>query len=140
MLKFAKLSTVLCCVALTAAACSTSAREEAMAEAASVSFTSPADGDTVSSPFQVTMAAENFTIEPSGEVVDGAGHFHILVNEDCLEQGMVIPTDETHLHYGAGQLEVEVELEPGEYTLCLQVGDGVHTATDLTDIVNITVE
>lgn len=30
-------------------------------------------------------------------------------------------------------------LEPGEHSLCLQTGDGVHTALDLTDEISITV-
>ena len=140
MSKYLKLFAALFCVALTAAACSTSEREEAAEDAASVSFATPVDGDTVSSPFQVTMTAENYDIDPAGEAVAGSGHFHIMVNEDCVEKGVVIPSDDAHLHYGGAQLEVELELEPGEYTLCLQVGDGLHTATDLTDVINITVE
>lgn len=107
---------------------------------ASVYFTEPEDGATVTSPVHVTFEAMAFTIEPSGEIVEGAGHMHIMVNEDCFPAGEIIPNDETHLHYGDGQTEADLELEPGDYTLCLQAADGVHAALDLTDTISITVE
>ena len=96
----------------------------------SVNFETPADGVTVSSPFDVVMAATGLIVEPSGEVNDGAGHFHILVDTDFVPAGQVIPTDDRHLHYGQGQTAVSLELEPGEHTLRLQFADGLHTALD----------
>ncbi|WP_114594048.1 DUF4399 domain-containing protein [Euzebya pacifica] len=39
-----------------------------------------------------------------------------------------------------GSTSAELELEPGEHTLCLQDGDGEHTALDLTDEITVTVE
>jgi hypothetical protein len=93
-----------------------------------VLFTSPAGGATVSSPVHVTMTAENFAIEPAGQVKAGAGHLHIMVDSDCLKPGEVIPKDDTHLHYGQGQVEADLELAPGTHTLCLQAADGAHTA------------
>lgn len=33
-----------------------------------------------------------------------------------------------------------VELERGEHSLCVQLGDGFHTALEIFDIINITVE
>ena len=109
----------------------------------SVSFVEPADGATVSSPVTVRLAAENFTIEPAGEVKPDAGHLHIMVDADCIAAGQVIPKDDTHLHYGQGQLEASLELAPGAHTLCLQAADGAHTALDadgLTQTINITVQ
>ena len=44
---------------------------------AKVTFVEPKNGATVSSPVTVKMAAENFTVEPAGEVKAGAGHLHI---------------------------------------------------------------
>ncbi len=48
----------------------------------SVAFFDPLDGATVSSPFEVVMAATGLVVEPSGEINGGAGHFHILVDTD----------------------------------------------------------
>ena len=135
----AKLGTVLLMFVLTLAACGGNAAPEAN-DSPSVRFVTPQDGDTVTSPVQVQMEATNFTIEEAGEVREGAGHFHIMVYEGCLATGEIIPAAEGFNHFGMGQTETELELEPGEYTLCLQVGDGIHAAVDLVDEITITVE
>lgn len=108
-----------------------------------VAFVSPADGATVSSPVHVTLTAENFSIEPAGEVKAGAGHLHIAVDANCVTAGEVIPKDAQHLHYGQGQLEADLELSPGTHTLCLQAADGAHTALNdagLRQSITLTVE
>jgi hypothetical protein len=123
---------------LLAAACRPAAADEPR-----VYFVEPADGATVSGPVNVKLAAENFTIEPAGEVKAGAGHLHIMVDTDCVAPGVIVPKDDTHLHYGQGQLEATLELAPGRHTLCLQAADGAHTALSedgLTQVINITVE
>lgn len=104
-----------------------------------MSIASPEDGATVESPFGVSMAADGFTIEPAGEVREGAGHLHLMVDTDCLAPGETIPEDEAHLHFGDGSTQTELDLPAGEHTLCLQAGDGVHTSLDLTDQITITV-
>jgi Domain of unknown function (DUF4399) len=108
-------------------------------EAASVSISSPADGATVASPFQVTMTADGFALEPAGAVREGAGHFHLIVDADCIPAGEQIPTDESHVHLADGTSETELALPAGEHAICLQAGDGQHTALDLTDEITITV-
>jgi hypothetical protein len=108
-----------------------------------VVFTAPADVATVASPVHVTMQAENFIIEPDGEVKQGAGHLHIMVDAECLKPGQDIPKNETHLHYAEGQLEADLNLAPGTHTLCLQAGDGWHTALGgkgMTQKITITVK
>ncbi len=54
--------------------------------------------------------------------------------------GETIPADDAHVHYGDGATAAQLELSPGEHTLCLQAGDGTHTALDLTDEITFTVE
>ncbi len=103
---------------------------EGSAQAPSVRFAGPADGATVSSPFEVTMEATDLIVEPSGDINEGAGHFHILVDTPFVDAGVVIPTDERHLHYGKGQTTATLELPPGEHTLRLQFADGAHTALE----------
>ena len=110
---------------------------------ARVLFTSPADGATVSSPVKVTMGAVNLIVEPAGDVKAGAGHLHIMVDTDCLAAGQVVPKDDTHLHYGKGQMEAELVLSPGTHTLCLQAADGAHIALageGMTQRITITVK
>jgi hypothetical protein len=108
-----------------------------------VFFEEPKDGATVSRTAKVKMVAEDFTVEPAGEVRAGHGHLHVMIDTGCVSAGQVIPKDENHLHYGQGQTEAELELTPGTHRLCLQAADGAHIALDgdgMTDEITITVE
>lgn len=108
-----------------------------------VRFVDLRDGAAVSSPLVVKMAADNFTVEPAGEVKAGHGHLHIVIDGDCIPAGQVVPKDDQHLHYGQGQVEATLELAPGPHTLCLQAADGAHVAlsgADLTQKISITVQ
>ncbi len=91
-----------------------------------VEFVTPADGATVPRQFEVTMAARGLTVEPAGEIREGAGHFHILVDTDYVAPGEVIPRDAQHIHFGQGELTATLELEPGEHVLRLQFSNGAH--------------
>jgi hypothetical protein len=37
-----------------------------------------------------------------------------------------VPADAQHIHYGLGQTEADLRLEPGPHTLRLQFADGAH--------------
>lgn len=107
---------------------------------ASVAFTVPSDATTCNSrSVQWQAGADGVTIEAAGEVAEGAGHYHVLVDTEPVTPGERIPDDEAHVHYGTGQTEGVLELDPGDHTLHLQVGDGNHTAMALSDTVNVTV-
>ena len=124
--------------ALTLAACGSSGGSNELR----VFFTNINDRDTVDSPVTVQWSAENFTIEPAGEVRAGAGHLHIMVDVDCVATGQIVPADDNHLHYGKAQTEATLELTPGEHTLCLQAADGAHTVLpgdEARQVVRITV-
>lgn len=105
----------------------------------SVSIASPEHGATVQSPFEVAMHADGLTVEPAGEVREGAGHFHLMVDADCVAAGDRIPEDGMHRHLADGASAIELDLSPGEHKLCLQAGDGAHAALDLTDEITIRV-
>jgi hypothetical protein len=107
--------------------------------AATASFAEPTDGATVHGTIQLAMTADGITIEEAGEARDGAGHFHVLADQDCLDEGASIGKDADTVHFGGGQTEGTITLGPGDHDLCLQVGDGVHTALDVTDSVSVTV-
>ncbi|WP_435359044.1 DUF4399 domain-containing protein [Haloarchaeobius sp. DFWS5] len=110
------------------------------ADDASVSFVTPTDGQTVRGGVSVVMQAENVELEPAGQPRDGAGHFHLIVDGDPTAAGEIIPADETHFHYGDASTATVLDLSPGEHRLVLQLGDGNHRATDLTDEVTVRVE
>jgi hypothetical protein len=79
--------------------------------------------DEVTSPFEVGMEAEDL----------GDGHFHLLVDTPCVESGEVIPEGDESLHLDEGETSAELDLEPGEHDLCLQVGDSEHRAMASSD-------
>jgi len=91
-----------------------------------VFFMEPKDGAEVQSPVKVVMGVEGMTIKPSGGVVAGTGHHHVLINKGPMRGGKVIPTDKTHVHFGKGQTEATLKLAPGDYTLTMQFADGLH--------------
>ena len=107
-----------------------------------VRFVSPADGAVVPSKFDVTMMANELTVEPAGEINPDAGHFHILVDTDFVPAGDIIINDAQHIHYGKGQLTTTLELAPGEHVLRLQFANGAHVALDgpqYQDTITVTV-
>ncbi len=91
-----------------------------------VFFLEPKDGGEITGPVKVVMGVEGMAVKPAGEVVEGTGHHHILINRGFMAPGQVIPTDNTHRHFGKGQTETTLNLQPGDYTLTLQFADGLH--------------
>ncbi|MYA97167.1 MAG: DUF4399 domain-containing protein [Nitrospinae bacterium] len=89
-------------------------------------FIEPKDGAQVTSPVKVVMGMKGMTIKPSGKVVKGTGHHHIMINRGPMRKGKVIPTDAMHPHYGKGQTEASLKLAPGDYKLTMQFADGLH--------------
>lgn len=113
-----------------------------MVHAASVSFIEPEDGAVVSSPFTVKFGVSGMEVKPAGDVTAGAGHHHLLINEDSIPAGQPIPVDDKHLHFGKGQAETSVTLPPGKYKLTMQFADGAHHSygPELSKTINITVK
>lgn len=114
--------------------------------AASAAFVSPADGDTVTSPFTVELEADGVALTPAGIPAVGEGHLHVLADIGCYATGESIPgpsdVDEAagRFHLGTGADSREIDLEPGTYALCVQLADGVHTAFGATETISVTVE
>ena len=106
----------------------------------SVSLMSPSDGDSVAGSVELVMAADGVTIEEAGEVNDGAGHFHVIADQGCLDAATPIGNDADHVHFGGGQSDGVIYLGPGDHELCLQVGDGGHAALDITDTISLNVD
>ena len=94
--------------------------------AQSIDFVSPKNGDVVPTTFIVKMAVTGMKVAPAGEIVEGTGHHHLLINTSDISEGQVIPNDTQHKHFGKGQTETEVTLQPGKYKLTLQFADGAH--------------
>jgi hypothetical protein len=109
-------------------------------EEPSVSFEQLEDGAAVRSPVAVEMAAQGVTVEPAANGVnEGSGHFDLAIDADCVRPGDTIPDDDAHQHFSDGATTAELDLSPGQHTLCLQFATGDHVATALTDEISITV-
>lgn len=102
--------------------------QETEVEPDGVYFLFPEDGSTVHSPVLVGFGVRGMEVEPAGEVREGKGHHHVMVDGSYLEEGTVIPSTEMSIHYGQGQLEAQIELSPGKHTLTMQFGNGVHVS------------
>ena len=100
-------------------------------EGAAVYIISPSHGEVVASPVTVKFGLKGMGIAPAGIEYPGSGHHHLLVNLDELPpMGMPIPADDHHIHFGKGQTETTLELDPGTYTFQLLVGDKNHVPHD----------
>ena len=92
----------------------------------SVSIIEPANGTTVTSPFQVRFGVTGMALAAAGDVVANSGHHHLLINMDAMPAGESVPFTERHLHFGRGQANAEVTLPPGTYKLTAQFANGAH--------------
>lgn len=116
--------------------------EESVSVEPKVFFVSPSDGESVTSTFKVVMGIEGMIVEPAGEVKEGYGHHHILINQLMWPEGEIIPPSDTTIHFGKGQTETELTLDPGDYTISLQFADGVHRSygEPMTSSIKVKVE
>lgn len=92
---------------------------------------SPAHGEVVSSPFKVQFGLIGMGVAPAGVDYPDTGHHHLLINRELTDMNVPMPSgDDDLLHFGAGQTEAIVTLEPGEYTLQMALGDQDHVPHD----------
>lgn len=121
------------------------AQQKPAPDGAGVYFITPTDGATVTSPVQVIFGLTGMGVAPAGVGMDGTGHHHLLIDIDPSELDMsgALPADDHVKHFGGGQTETTIELEPGEHTLYLLLGDENHIPFDppiLSEPVRIMVE
>lgn len=90
-------------------------------------FISPTDGATVSQTFKVKFGLSQMGVAPAGVDIKNTGHHHLLINVDELpDLTKPLPASEQVKHYGGGQTETTLTLEPGSYTLQLVLGNHLH--------------
>lgn len=102
-------------------------KAEGAADKKTVFFKSPEDGATVPPIFKIEFGVEGKEVVAADDSDDeGKGHHHIIVDGKPVSKGTVVPKDASHIHYGDGRTETEIELEPGEHTLTMQFANGKH--------------
>lgn len=91
----------------------------------------PNDGEVINNRrFRVWFGLRNMGLAPAGVEWPNAGHHHLIIDRDLPPLDEEIPADNNHLHFGAGQTETVIELEPGVHTLQLILGDHNHVPHD----------
>jgi hypothetical protein len=115
-------------IGLLAADAATKVTRTPAPEGAEVYFIEPADGDSVPSTFTVKFGLRNMGVAPAGTDKAATGHHHLLIDRGLppLDQ----PMGGDIMHFGGGQTETEITLEPGQHTLQLLVGDMNHVPHD----------
>ena len=93
---------------------------------AKVYIASPADGAYVQPTLTVRFGLVNMGVAPAGVEKANSGHHHLLIDTPLPPLDEPIPSDENHLHFGAGQTEATITLTPGKHTLQLLLGDANH--------------
>ena len=96
-------------------------------EGVEVYIISPADGAIVTSPVNIKYGLQGMGVAPAGVDRAGTGHHHLLVDVEQLpDLNMPVPSDQKHRHFGGGQTEVAIPLDPGQHSLQLLLGDMNH--------------
>lgn len=139
---------LLCAAALCAAsalAAPAFADQTPSSPGAKVYFVNLQDGDTVPGDMVVNFGLSGMGVAPAGVEMEGTGHHHLIIDEaiegDELKEG--IPADDNHRHFGGGQTETVLNLEPGTYVLQLVLGDQNHIPHEpavMSERITITVE
>ena len=94
---------------------------------AKVFIESPKNGATVGQDVTVKFGVKGVVIKPAGDATPDSGHHHLLIDAKELPPASApMPNDATHKHYGKGQTEDTIHLEPGKHTLQLDLGDAAH--------------
>ena len=98
---------------------------------AEVFFVEPADGATVGREVHVKFGVKGIAVAATTDATPDSGHHHLLIDAAGLPAlDAPIPADATHKHYGKGQTEDTIQLEPGTHTLQLDFGDLRHMQFD----------
>jgi uncharacterized protein DUF4399 len=98
----------------------------ASAPGAEVYFADLKDGASVPAELNIHFGLKNMGVAPAGTDRPNSGHHHVLVDTDLPKLDETIPNDFNHLHFGAGQTEATIKLQPGDHTLQLLFGDKDH--------------
>ncbi len=115
---------------------------EAAPAGARVFFANLKNGQTVAKKITIKFGAEGIKVQPAGEIVQGSGHHHLIIDGSAVPAGQVVPADANHIHFGKGQTETEVELTPGKHKLTLQFANGAHLSygPQVSDTIDVNVK
>ena len=124
-------STSDCCPATKASPTSNPLKRSPRPDNAKVYIISPKDGDVVDKEFTVVFGLKGMGVAPAGADLPNTGHHHLLIDlEKFPNMNLPIPADDNHKHFGKGQTETTLKLDPGKHTLQLLLGNYLHIPHD----------
>ena len=106
-------------------------------------FIEPQDGKTYTTEVAVKFGLKDFGVAPAGYNIPNTGHHHLIINAELPILTLPIPANENYVHFGLGQTETNLTLEPGTYTLQLLMGNYLHIPHEnplFSKVISITVE
>ncbi|WP_439519914.1 DUF4399 domain-containing protein [Hydrogenophaga sp.] len=92
-------------------------------------FTNLKDGDRIETPYLLKFGLSGgWGLAPIAQAGRArSGHHHLLVNRDLpLNFKEALPFNDQYIHFGKGQMETVLTLEPGTYTLRMLLADQKH--------------
>ncbi len=92
-------------------------------------FTNLKDGDRIETPYLLKFGLSGgWGLAPIAQPGRAkSGHHHLLVNRDLpLNFKEALPFNDQYIHFGKGQMESVLTLEPGTYTLRMLLADQNH--------------
>jgi len=107
--------------------------KDAKKPAGEVYIISPADGDEIEGPVTVVFGLKGMGVAPAGVEKANTGHHHLLIDRKAPsadEMKEALPASDLLKHFGGGQTETVLDLEPGEHTLQLLLADHNHIPFD----------
>ena len=108
----------------------------------SVYIVSPKNGDKVTSTFIIKFGLKGMSVSPAGTKKTNSGHHHLLIDGNELPD-LAKPLGSQVTHFGGGQTETTVTLQPGIHTLQLILGDYLHRPHNppvVSTLITVTVE
>jgi Domain of unknown function (DUF4399) len=112
------------------------------AEGARVYFVDLKDGAIIGPQTTIHFGLHGMGVAPAGSDKANSGHHHLLIDTELPPLDEPIPSDPTHMHFGAGQTEVDLALTPGPHTLQLLLGDKnhiPHSPPVISELIHVTV-
>jgi hypothetical protein len=102
------------------------------ASAPKVFFANISDGAIVTAPVKLEFGMLGMNVSPAGEMIDGTGHHHLLIDKPLESVALdgPLPMDANHIHFGDGSTSTVLDLAPGTYRLQLLAADGNHIPHD----------
>ena len=89
-------------------------------------FIEPKDGSINTSTVEIKFGLKGFGVAPAGYNIPNTGHHHLIIDADLPNLALPIPANKNYVHFGLGQTETIINLEPGTHTLRLLMGNYLH--------------